>query len=153
MMSAYPTGVSDVTATDDEGRRRAMVVGSLTSISLSPPLIGFFPDKMSTSWPPIGRAGRFCVNILGTHQLDLCDRFAVRAEDKFAGLVHGFSPSGQPLLDEVVAWMDCAIDRVIEIGDHWLVVGAVEAMGRSGDRDALLFHRGSYVGVAGKEAR
>ena len=38
--------------------RYARVVGTFTSISLDPPLVGFFPDKSSTSWPKIERTGR-----------------------------------------------------------------------------------------------
>jgi len=144
VLGAYPTGVCVVTARNAEGRRFGLVVGSFTSISLDPPLVGFFPDKRSQTWPAIEQTGRFCVNVLGSHQLDLCRRFSARGDDKFGDLAHGASPAGQPLLDDALAWIDCSIERVVEIGDHWLVVGAVEALGTQGDRGPLLFFRGGY---------
>jgi flavin reductase (DIM6/NTAB) family NADH-FMN oxidoreductase RutF len=122
-----------ITAAGSDGVRHGLVIGSFTSISLDPPLVGFFPDKRSSSWAKIAPVGRFCVNVLGSDQLDLCQRFAARAEDKFADLAHDHSPSGQPLLDNAIAWIDCTLERVTEVGDHYLVVGAVEAMGK---RDA-----------------
>jgi flavin reductase (DIM6/NTAB) family NADH-FMN oxidoreductase RutF len=86
--------------------------------------------------------------VLGADQLDLCRRFAARAEDKFAELAHGHSPGGQPLLDNAIAWIDCAIERVVEVGDHWLVVGAVESLGKREGGTPLMFFRGRYHDLA-----
>ncbi|WP_226016726.1 flavin reductase family protein [Novosphingobium sp. FKTRR1] len=148
VLGAYPTGVCVVTAVDPAGARHALVIGSFTSISLDPPLVGFFPDKRSSTWPKMAAAGRFCVNVLGADQLDLCRHFAARREDKFADLAHGTTQSGQPLLDNAIAWIDCAIERVTEVGDHWLVVGAVESLGRREEGNPLLFFRGGYHDLA-----
>jgi flavin reductase (DIM6/NTAB) family NADH-FMN oxidoreductase RutF len=137
-----------ITALAEDGERFGLVVGSFTSISLDPPLVGFFPDKRSGTWPKIAATGRFCVNVLGADQLALCRRFAARAEDKFAELAHGQSPAGLPVLDNAIAWIDCTIERVTEVGDHWLVVGAVEALGTEGDGNPLLFFRGQYHDLA-----
>lgn len=144
VLGTYPTGVCLITAADGAGKRTGMVVGSFTSISLDPPLVGFFPDKSSGTWPEIEKVGRFCVNVLGSDQLALCKRFASRNPDKFLDLSHGESPSGQPLFDEALAWIDCTIERIVDIGDHWLVVGAVEALDVHGGDAPLLFHRGAY---------
>ncbi len=149
VLGAWPTGVCVITAVDADGSRHGMVVGSFSSISLDPPLVGFFPDKKSSSWPKIAATGRFCVNVLGASQLELCKRFAGRAEDKFTELAHGHSPSGQPLLDDAIAWIDCRIERVEDIGDHLLVVGEIEALDRREDGTPLLFFRGQYHDVAG----
>ncbi|OYU35596.1 flavin reductase family protein [Novosphingobium sp. PASSN1] len=148
VLGAYPTGVCVVTAQADDGARHGLVVGSFTSISLDPPLVGFFPDKRSGTWPKIAETGRFCVNVLGADQLALCRRFAARADDKFAELAHGQSPAGLPVLDNAIAWIDCTIERVTEVGDHWLVVGAVEALGKAGEGNPLLFFRGQYHDLA-----
>ncbi len=70
------------------------------------------------------------------------------ADDKFADLAHGHSPSGQPLLENAIAWIDCAVESVIEVGDHFLVVGAVEALGRRDTGTPLLFFGGAYHDLA-----
>lgn len=126
-----------------------MVVGSFTSISLAPALVGFFVDEGSSTWPRIEGAGRFCVNVLAAHQTDLCGRFAARGTDRFAGLDHGATPSGLPLLDDVAAWIDCVIDRTEKIGDHWLAVGRVLALAGNADHAPLLFHRKTFRELGG----
>jgi len=148
VLGAYPTGVCVVTSQSPSGERWGLAVGSFTSISLDPPLVGFLPDKRSRSWAQIERTGKFCVNVLASEQLDACRRFASRHEDKFEGFAHGKSPSGLPLLDNALAWIDCEVERVLEIGDHLLVVGAVTAMERHSEGQPLIFYRGGYHTLA-----
>lgn len=151
VLGAYPTGVCVVTSQAGSGERWGLAVGSFMSISLDPPLVGFLPDKRSRSWEQIERTGKFCVNVLASAQLDACRRFASRHDDKFEGIAHGKSPAGLPLLDDALAWIDCDVERVIEIGDHLLVVGAVLAMERRGEGQPLIFYRGGYHTLAGIE--
>lgn len=148
VLSSYPTGVCVVTSQAEDGERWGLAVGSFTSLSLDPPLVGFLPDKRSRSWAKIARTGKFCVNILGSEQLDACRRFASRHDDKFEGVAHGTSPAGLPLLDDALAWIDCAVERVVEIGDHLLVIGAVLGMERRSDGQPLIFYRGGYHSLA-----
>tara|TARA_R110000796_G_scaffold252001_1_gene384775 strand:+ start:17974 stop:18486 length:513 start_codon:yes stop_codon:yes gene_type:complete len=148
VLGQYPTGVCAITAMDSEGNVSGMAVGSFTSVSLDPPLVAFLPDRSSTSWPKIERAGKFCVNVLSNQQLDVCKRFASKAEDKFAGLAYTLSKNGSPVLDGVVAWIDCDLDAVHEAGDHYIVLGAVRDLQVESDSSALLFYRGGYGGFA-----
>lgn len=151
VLGAYPTGVCVITSVKGDVRF-GLAVGSFTSISLDPPLVGFFPGKTSTSWQSIAETGRFCVNVLGTDQLDICRRFASKSENKFADLSHGYSPAGLPLIDGALAWIDCRVESVIEIGDHYLVVGAVDDLSCNDIGDPLIFQRGQYHNVQAIEA-
>jgi 3-hydroxy-9,10-secoandrosta-1,3,5(10)-triene-9,17-dione monooxygenase reductase component len=144
VLGSYPTGVCVITSIAATGERWGLAVGSFTSISLDPPLVGFLPDKRSTSWSAIEQTGRFCVNILSAAQLEDCQRFAMRGGDKFDGISHGTTPGGLPLLDNVLAWVECDIERVVELGDHLLVVGAALALERAREGAPLLFYRGGY---------
>ena len=143
VLGHFPTGVTVVTAAP-EGGQVGLAVGSFASVSLDPPLVAFFPDRGSSSWPKIESAGAFCVNILAADQEDLCRRFASEADDKFAGL--GWKPagSGAPRLDGVLAWIDCDIDSVVEAGDHFCVMGRVRDLDVGHDGAPLLFYRGGY---------
>ena len=152
VLGHYPTGVCIVTARDTDGEASGMVVGSFTSVSLDPPLVAFFPDKGSTSWPRIERAGRVCVNVLASDQGDLCRRFAAKGGDKFAGLVHNPSANGSPVLDNVVAWVDCTLHAVHEAGDHFIVLGRVLELDIARADQPLLFFRGQYGGFAAHDA-
>jgi flavin reductase (DIM6/NTAB) family NADH-FMN oxidoreductase RutF len=149
VLGSYPTGVCVVTSQAASGERWGLAVGSFTSISLDPPLVGFLPDKRSRSWEQMATTGRFCVNVLGSDQIEACRRFASRHEDKFEGISHGSSPGGLPLLDNVLAWIECDVAQVVELGDHLLVVGAVRAMERQGEGSPLIFHRGGYHMLSG----
>ena len=53
VLGHYPTGVCVVTGCPEGDRAVGLVVGSFTSVSLDPPLVGFFAGNWSTSWPLI----------------------------------------------------------------------------------------------------
>lgn len=139
----YPTGVCAITAMQ-EGKAVAMIVGSFTSVSLTPPLVAFFPDGNSTSWPKIRDAGRFCVNVLGAHQHKLCRLLSSKADDKFDKLSYRLSQAGLPILDDVVAWIDCDMHSVEEAGDHFIVLGRVEHLAVEQAASPLLFFQGGF---------
>jgi flavin reductase (DIM6/NTAB) family NADH-FMN oxidoreductase RutF/DNA-binding IclR family transcriptional regulator len=140
----YPTGVV-VAAAVNQGVPVGMAIGSFTSVSLDPPLVAFLPDRSSTSFPGIREAGSFCINVLADDQEAVCRAFATRGADKFAGL--GWTPTqhtGSPRLDDVVAWIDCDIQDVVEAGDHFIVIGRVRDLGATRTRSPLLFFQGGY---------
>ncbi len=146
VLGNYPTGVCVVTARGEKGAPCGLVIGSFTSVSLEPPLVGFFPDKKSSSWPIIERAGRFCINVMGSDQLALCTQLAKPGESKFAGVDYDLSTSGAPLLNGVIAWIDCTVHDVVDAGDHWCVMGMVEQLDVVREGDPMLFFRGRYGG-------
>ena len=145
IMGHYPTGVSVVTAMADE-KPVGMVVGTFNSVSLDPPLVGFFPDKGSSTWPKIEAAGRFVVNILGSDQGALCRKLAASSDDKFDGVDVTLSPLGSPRLEGIIAGIDCELHDVIETGDHYLALGRVATMELYRDGDPLLFLKGAFGG-------
>lgn len=144
VLGHYPTGVCVVTGSDVEGVATGLVVGSFTSVSLDPPLVAFFPDKSSTSWPQVRACGHFCVNVIGADQLSLCMQFAAKGGDKFKGVSHRMSPRGMPVLDDVVAYIECHIQDEIEAGDHTIVLGRVQHLQVESGSEPLLFSKGRY---------
>jgi flavin reductase (DIM6/NTAB) family NADH-FMN oxidoreductase RutF len=88
VLGHFPTGVTVVTAASPSGPV-GLAVGSFASVSLDPPLVAFFPDRSSSSWPQIEATGSFCVNILSEDQEVVCRRFASKGDDKFAASVGG----------------------------------------------------------------
>lgn len=144
VLGHYPTGVCVVSGLPDCGRAAGLVVGSFTSVSLEPPLVGFFAGKWSSSWPRIRTSGRFCVNVLGSDQLDLAHRFSSTGEDKFAGVSHSTSRHGLPILDGAVAAIECEVLDERDAGDHLMILGRVIALDILRTADPLLFFRGRY---------
>lgn len=144
VLGHYPTGVCAITAVEADGTPAGMVVGTFTSVSLDPPLVAFFPDKKSTSWPRIEAAGKFCVNVLGSDQRAVCSQMSKSGADKFAGITHRLSANGSPILDGVVAWIDCDLSAVHDAGDHVIALGAVKALEVDRPSSPLLFFQGGY---------
>ena len=144
VLGQYPTGVCAVTSAGADGSPAGMVVGSFTSVSLDPPLVGFFPDRGSSSWTKVAANGRFCVNILSAEQEDVCRALASRDPDKFAAIAHHPSPLGSPIIDGVVAWIDCDLHSVGDAGDHFIVLGEVRQLEIAEGGLPLLFFQGGY---------
>jgi flavin reductase (DIM6/NTAB) family NADH-FMN oxidoreductase RutF/DNA-binding IclR family transcriptional regulator len=144
-LGQYPTGVAVITARQDDGTPVGMVVGTFPSVSLDPPLVGFLPDRTSSTWPLIQAAGRFCVNVLGAGQEHVCRAFVTKAPDRFDVHGAGDTASGSPRLAGTVLWVDCDVDAVLPAGDHDMVLGRVRDLGVPEDAGLpLLFVRGGY---------
>ncbi|MDQ0239550.1 flavin reductase [Arthrobacter bambusae] len=145
VLGNYPTGVCVITAVDPESGPVGMTVGSFSSVSLGPALVSFMPASGSRTFAQIRSAGRFCVNVLSAEQGDVCRRFAKADGDRFADLPWYPSPSGAPVIEGSLAWIDCRLDTVYPGGDHAIVVGAVESLDISDKGGApLLFFQGGY---------
>lgn len=143
VLGHHPTGVVLVTAIVD-GRPIGMVVGSFTSVSLAPPLVAYLPARTSKTFAVLGQAERFCVNVLAADQVDVCREISIAGSSALESLPWAHSPSGSPILEGVVAWIDCTREQVIEAGDHYIVIGQAQAMGVLRDTLPLLFFQGGY---------
>ncbi len=144
VLGHFPTGVTVVTAAGPD-RPIGVAIGSFASISLDPPLVGFFLGTESGSWEPMKASGHFCVNVLCHDQMELCGVMASRSDDKFDGVdVELAANSGAPILPDVHAIIDCRIDQVIELGDHNLVVGRVLSLEPRRSEPPMVFYKGQY---------
>lgn len=149
VLGRFASGVTIVTASTVEGPV-GFTCQSFTALSLDPPMIALAPSKQSTSWPRIAEAGSFCVNILHDGQVELGRTFAVSGAeraDKFSGSSWHPGPSGAPVLDGVLAWVDCELAMVHDAGDHEIVLGRVIDLG-VGSGEPLLFYRGAFGRLA-----
>ena len=146
VLGHFATGVTVVTGSDEAGEPVGLSVNSFTSVSLDPPLIAFSVRRSSTTWPRIRATGRFTVNILGADQEAVCRRFAstTAGADRFDGVGWHPSPSGSPLLDGAIAWIDATVEQEHDAGDHVMVFGRVSALEVAKEGAPLVFYRGGY---------
>jgi 3-hydroxy-9,10-secoandrosta-1,3,5(10)-triene-9,17-dione monooxygenase reductase component len=152
VLGHFPTGVTVVTGLDAAGAPHGITIGSFVSVSLDPPLVGFFPGIASKSWQAIAESGSFCVNILGAGQDELCWKFAKEPAagetSKFAGVDWTPSSTGSPILPGIIGSIDCQVEAVHETGDHLFVIGRVHDMSHADDVDnAMVFFRGKVASV------
>jgi 3-hydroxy-9,10-secoandrosta-1,3,5(10)-triene-9,17-dione monooxygenase reductase component len=154
VLGHFPTGVTIVSGVHD-GQPVGFTIGSFTSVSLEPPLVGFLPMKNSDTWASIERSGAFCVNVLSREQADLCWKFAKSDNEieRYDEVAWHAGPTGSPIIDRAVAWIDCTVEDVYEMGDHFFVLGRVVALEADADHDGegpfpLLFFKGTLGGFA-----
>ncbi len=144
VLGHFCTGVTVITTADGAGSA-GFACQAFAALSLAPPLVLFCPSRSSATWPVIERAGHFCANVLADGQQELARRFGTSGGDKFDGVPWSPSPSGAPVLADVLTWVECAVEAVHEAGDHYLVVGRVTMLGPCRAGRPLLFYRGRYA--------
>ncbi len=145
-MGLFATGVTVITASDG-AQIRGMTANSLTSVSLDPLLLLVCVDRKARMAPVISAAPRFAVNILRAEQEAIARHFAGRPQ---ANLTVSFTElAGAPVLADTLATLVCVRDRILDGGDHLIVLGQVIALRRSSETgDPLLYFAGSYRQLA-----
>ncbi|MFC7329723.1 flavin reductase family protein [Marinactinospora rubrisoli] len=150
-LGRHPAGVVVITA-ELSGEPVGITATSFTSISLSPPLVGFCIARTSSTWPRLRAAGDFAVNLLAEDQHDVATRFAARGVDRFAApTAWRRGPGAVPLLDGAAAHLLCERHDLRLLGDHWLVVGHVTRTCLPAERPPLLYHRRTFGGFRPRE--
>jgi 3-hydroxy-9,10-secoandrosta-1,3,5(10)-triene-9,17-dione monooxygenase reductase component len=143
VMGHFATGVTVVTVATDDGPV-GMTANAVCSLSLEPLLLLVCFDNAARTLPAVRETGRFGVNVLGAGQQDLARLFASKRpeREKFADVAHTVH-DGIPVIEGVLAWVGCRLERLIPGGDHTIGIGAVEAA-EAGQGEPLLWLRGSY---------
>jgi flavin reductase (DIM6/NTAB) family NADH-FMN oxidoreductase RutF len=139
----FTTGVTVITAEGPAGQHVGFTANSFSSVSLDPPLVLFSLGRAATCLPSFESAGHFAINILAEEQRHLAQRFADPAGDKWHGVAFARSETGPPVLDGVLASLECRTEAVLDGGDHRIFIGRVVRLTRRAGRP-LLFARGAY---------
>ncbi|MEV0620132.1 flavin reductase family protein [Nonomuraea sp. NPDC050404] len=143
-LAVHASGVVVITA-QHGGVPVGLTATSFSSVSLDPPLVSFYVDRSSATWPSLGAADHFAVNILGSDQSEVAARFARKGIDRFAPPTRWQpGPLGAPLLRDVCAHLICLPYERAEVGDHILVVGLVAEAGTHSAGRPLLYHQGRF---------
>jgi 3-hydroxy-9,10-secoandrosta-1,3,5(10)-triene-9,17-dione monooxygenase reductase component len=151
VLGRFPTGVVAVTA-HDGSTPLGLTIGSFMSVSLEPQLVAFCIAGSSSTWPLMRHLGHFCVNVIGSDDAGMCERFGRRDVDRFEGQAWRLSPGGSPILENAIAWVDCLAETLVPLGDHELVVGRVTDLGLGREADPLLFFGKRFGRFAGLPA-
>ena len=143
VMGRFVTGVTVVTASSPQGPV-GMTANAVASLSLDPLLLLVAFDNDARTLPVVRQVGRFGVNVLRADQEDLARLFASKLPEaeKFAGVPHTVH-DGIPVIEGVLAWVGCRLERLIPGGDHTIGIGAVESA-EAGAGEPLIWFRGSY---------
>lgn len=143
---AFATGVTVITALQPDGTPRGFTANSFTSVSLDPPLLLVCLAKTAHSAEVFAEAPHFAVNVLAEDQKSTSGLFASRAPDKFQQCSWSPGHAGVPLLDGALAQFACARHRLVDAGDHLVLIGRVEEFS-TGPGQPLGYFRGNYFSI------
>ncbi|QKV91489.1 flavin reductase [Streptomyces sp. NA02950] len=151
-----PTGVTVVTG-GRGGETHGMTVNSFTTLSLTPPLVSFSVRHTARIRGLIESTGGFTVNVLAAEQAGLAGWFADRNRPTGADSFLAVETAGAPAAGGVriagaVGHFVCRTVRLVEAGDHVIVIGSVEECEAPSSAEPLLFVDGEFRSLPGRPA-
>ncbi|HWA15956.1 MAG TPA: flavin reductase family protein [Gemmatimonadales bacterium] len=148
LLGRFATGVTVITTRNERGEPVGMTASSLTSVSLSPPLISVCVDVTADMHRALTVSGAWVINILAADQREVSARFAEHPpEERFRGIEWETSGDGHILLAGTLAHISCERYADFPLGDHTLFVGRVTG-GAVSAGEPLLYYRGQYGTLA-----
>ena len=143
----FATGVTIVT-TDTPNGVVAITANSFSSVSLTPPMVLWSPDRNSRRFPYFDAAEHYAIHVLATEQNDLCWQVA-KGVYGLRALDLAKNAEGVPVLENCLARFECTRKAVYDGGDHTIVLGTVNRAEMREEGDALAFFKGQIGHFSG----
>jgi flavin reductase (DIM6/NTAB) family NADH-FMN oxidoreductase RutF len=147
VMRRFPAGVSVITVDVDE-QRLGLTLGTLVSLSLDPPLVGFAIREDAALHELLRRAQRFGISLLAAGQEAIAQHFARGVPP--IGLWNGIDVlpgESPPLLAGAVGWLRGAVLAEHPAGTHTFFVGEIESAAAGEADRPLAYVSQAYVGL------
>jgi flavin reductase (DIM6/NTAB) family NADH-FMN oxidoreductase RutF len=120
-----------ITTISERGISNAAPFSFNSPISFEPPLYGFSCNPAHDTWRNIQENGEFVVNLVGEdlagllHVLET-DYPYEDSEIAHAGLTEEQAEEVKPpRIKEALAWIECKLEKSVELGDHIWITGRV----------------------------
>ncbi len=140
----FASGVA-VIATDFGDSVHAMTANAVSSLSLSPALLIFCPAKKSKFASTLRQGRTFTVNFLRADQEALATHFAGAWREARPPPFRFVPGAIAPRLEGCLGALECNTREIIDGGDHWMVVGEVQALFQGIEpHRPLLFFKGQF---------
>jgi flavin reductase (DIM6/NTAB) family NADH-FMN oxidoreductase RutF len=146
-MGHFATGVTIITSALD-GEVRGMTANSVTSVSLEPMSVLVCINHEALTHRLVSESGIFCVNILSDEQ-EALSRGCARPDTPEAtlqGVGYRVGTTGAPILEGILAYLDCRVSATFEVGTHSIVIGEPIDLGFH-EGKPLAFYRGKYAAL------
>lgn len=121
-----------------------MTMSAVTSLSLDPPQFLCCMDKRAKTLAAIASSGSFCIHYLSQEQRELSAHFARPSDDRFRGLTYRTGETGAPILEGVIAFVECELVEILPGGDHSIVIGSAKFGSVPGGHPLAYFHGGYH---------
>ncbi len=143
-LSRFASGVTVVSTRRLDGVPIGVTVSAFCSVSLDPPLILVCLDKANQDVEAYTEGNSFAVNVLAADQAVISNAFAFPGPvPPFETLPYTDGMDRIPLLDGAAATLQCTHHATQEGGDHWIVIGHVEAATTS-EKPLLIYADSGY---------
>ncbi len=149
-LGSFGTGVTIVTAKSSDNRLVGVTANSFSSVSLEPAIVLWSLQKNSPSLSAYDDCGRFVINVLSLEQIGHSRRFSSQVPEKFQGIDYHLGLAGLPVLEGCAATFECLTVQRLDVGDHILYLGQVEAYQHQ-EHSALIYVQGKYARSASAE--
>ena len=145
MLSRFPHGVAVVTVSVGENRL-GLTVGSLVSLSLEPPLVGFAVSREAAMHELLREAGGCAISLLAAGQDWLAQHFArgVPPIAMWHGVATEAGARGAPLLVGALGWLECEVSDEHAVGTHTFFVCSVLRVESGEEAPGLVRVREAY---------
>ncbi len=124
VMGHFASGVTIIT-TRYKGSDYGLTASAVSSLSLDPPMLLICVNKTSSTRDAISQSRVFAVNILRETQSEIARHFATARPDKFEGLSISYGALGVPLLDDMLATLECRVTVEVPGGTHSVFLAEV----------------------------
>lgn len=126
VMSHFASGVTIIT-TRSAGIDYGLTASAVSALSLDPPMLLICVNKTSNTQKAIAQSRVFAVNILRENQSEVAHQFASSNPQKFGEMRVSYGALGVPLLDDMLATIECRITAEVTGGTHSVFLAEVEA--------------------------
>jgi crotonobetainyl-CoA:carnitine CoA-transferase CaiB-like acyl-CoA transferase/flavin reductase (DIM6/NTAB) family NADH-FMN oxidoreductase RutF len=147
----FATGVTVMTTRQPDGTPRGFTANSFTSVSLDPPLLLVCIAKAALSCETFAQTEYFAVNILADDQKEISGLFASQSGEKFDIAKWQVDAQNIPLIDGSLAHFSCARHRMVDGGDHLILIGQVLDFAAH-EGAPLGYYKGAYFDIGLDEA-
>ena len=111
-------------------RRNLMVLNFATQLAFDPKLLGIGVERDALTHELITGGGSFTLSTIDREDRAILRRFTKPVEaDLGAMTLNGFafhdSPTGAPVLDQAVAFLDCTVRQAVDLGSHTLFLAEI----------------------------
>ena len=123
-----------------------LTVGSLVSLALDPPLVGFGVSREAAMHELLREAGGCAISLLAAGQEWLAQHFArgVPPIAMWHGIAAEKGAAGAPLLVGALGWLECGLRDEVAVGTHTFFICDVERVELGEDAPPLVRVRGDY---------
>jgi flavin reductase (DIM6/NTAB) family NADH-FMN oxidoreductase RutF len=147
VLDHFHYGIYLVTTVSDEGSN-GMIASWVTQCSHEPPLVAVGIRKNRLSHEQLMKSWKFCINVLPRESAGIIKQFKIPDwKKKFDPFKHAPAPSGLPVLDDCIGYLDCSLEHTVDTGDHTLFIGRIRAGAMRKNGKAIALSTSDYDGV------